>query len=183
MKCNSVSEVTSDRPYVYGYPDGTFRPEQYITRGEIAVMLGRLLNIPGGYHGDNHFKDLIEEQDRYIGYINNLANAGIIRGYKNRTFKPERKLARSEFEQLIERVLKKYEDIGYNIDQHKYKKWKETNINKVNVKKGIKRAEAVKVLNELFERKGITEKEVPFKDVNQAHWAYEEIVRATNKIK
>ena len=34
----------ADREVINGYPDGTFKPDQAVTRAELAKMLGKALN-------------------------------------------------------------------------------------------------------------------------------------------
>lgn len=48
--------IMKDKGYISGYPDGTFRPEGLITRGEIARMItnisGNIVNVTGEYTED-----------------------------------------------------------------------------------------------------------------------------------
>lgn len=84
--------------YMSGYLDGTFKPNQNITRAEVAVMFSRL--IDEDFDSDNYettsFLDVAEDEwysDR-IGYIESL---GIINGYPDSTFRPNAPITRAEF--------------------------------------------------------------------------------------
>ena len=51
IKNNSHKEAILalvDQGIIKGYPDGTFRPYQYITRGDAAVMVARALGLLNG---------------------------------------------------------------------------------------------------------------------------------------
>lgn len=74
------------------YPDGTFRPEQPVTRGEFAKALSRELGLlPDSI---TSFKDL----EGYPGYtlITPLVKEKIFKGYPDGTFRPEKPLSRAE---------------------------------------------------------------------------------------
>ncbi len=78
--------------YIQGYPDGSFKPERTITRGEMAVILDRLLSLyisEGGYRslGSNSGHVLINQPDAELSGLtvpNNLYLAdGIGKGTGN----------------------------------------------------------------------------------------------------
>ncbi|GIP17710.1 hypothetical protein J40TS1_33520 [Paenibacillus montaniterrae] len=88
---------------ITGYSDGTFRPNQEISRAEIVVMLARLTNyVPGT---SNLFSDVTtswaSEQ------INAFAAAGIVNGQGNGMFKPNDSASRAESVAMIIRLIDK----------------------------------------------------------------------------
>jgi len=58
--------------------DGEIRPNDLITRGEVAVFLARALELPEA-SGDSNYLDTIPEQ--YRSYVNATTQAGVFRGY------------------------------------------------------------------------------------------------------
>lgn len=88
---------------ITGYSDGTFHPNQAISRAEIVAMLARLTNyVPSA---SNLFPDVVtnwaSEQ------INAFANAGIVSGKGNGSFKPNESASRAESVAMIIRLLDK----------------------------------------------------------------------------
>lgn len=83
------------------YSDGTFQPDQPITRGEFAVALARQLNtIPDE---NMKFKDLNSYQDYNL--INALVEKNIISGYPDGTFKPDKHITRAEMVSIMIKSL------------------------------------------------------------------------------
>lgn len=78
-------EFCVDKGYVSGYKDGSFKPNNNITRAELAVILNQLLGLTS--HGNNSFTD-VENNKWYTDPVLNCANAGIITGYGNGRFGP-----------------------------------------------------------------------------------------------
>lgn len=91
--------------YVSGYTDGTVRPTNNITREEVAAIFYRLLTDVSRtvYEtGVNNFSDV--DSSRWSNNaISTLANAGIISGYKEGTFKPGQTITRAEFAAIASR--------------------------------------------------------------------------------
>lgn len=89
------------------YPDGSFKPDQAISRGEFAVALAKQLNLVPDLN--KHFEDLMD----YPGYelINALNNNNIINGYPDNTFRPDKVITRAE---LVSVMIK---SIGINDDE------------------------------------------------------------------
>ena len=112
---NTFSDVTDPNAWYYpaiqymydcgkiaGYTDGTFKPDQPITRAEFAVMAA---NFEGKLGNDaNTFSDVP------LGYwaepyINAAATEGWVVGYPDGTFRPEQNITRAETVTLINNVL------------------------------------------------------------------------------
>lgn len=88
---------------ITGYSDGSFHPNQEISRAEIVAMLARLTNyVP---NASNLFLDVAtnwaSEQ------INAFATAGIVTGKGNELFKPNDTASRAESVAMIIRLLDK----------------------------------------------------------------------------
>ena len=86
---------------INGYPDGTFRPGQSITRAEVVKMISQFdrLNLVAG----NDFKDSNGHWANH--YINSAADKGWIIGYLDQTFRPNDSITRAEFATVINRML------------------------------------------------------------------------------
>ena len=83
------------------YPDGSFKPDQAISRGEFAVALAKQMNlIP-----DNNpqFTDL--ENYPEANLINALAKKEIISGYPDNTFQPDKTITRAEIVSILIKSL------------------------------------------------------------------------------
>lgn len=95
----SQIEKWSDLDVIQGN-NGTFRPNDYITRGEVAVILDRIMNYQ--VTTDNTFSDL--EEKFYTDAIIKANEAGIILGYGD-TVKAEQYITRQEAIVMIARAL------------------------------------------------------------------------------
>ena len=75
--------------YIFGYADGTFRPDNNMRRAEAAAIFARLISEQKGekISGKSDFADVKSSEwySKFIGYIEKY---GIIKGYDNNTFKP-----------------------------------------------------------------------------------------------
>jgi len=91
----------AERGIITGYPDGTFKPETAVTRGQFAKMLCLALGIPAG--GSSKFSDTAGHWAEQ--YITALANQEIVGGYPNGTFKPDAQITRAEISAIISRSL------------------------------------------------------------------------------
>jgi len=84
---------------IEGYEDGTFKPENTITRAELATVITFILGLQDAADlaKDNptRFSD-VKVNEWYTGYINIAANENVIAGYPDGTFKPNEKVSYSE---------------------------------------------------------------------------------------
>ena len=90
----------ANRGYISGYKDGTFRPNQAITRGQAAKMLALALNLNITNQRNPGFRDVPEDHDFYR-YIAALANEGIINGYEDKTFRPNEPINRNQMAKIL----------------------------------------------------------------------------------
>ncbi len=91
--------------YVIGYEDGTVRPQNNITRAEVATIFFRLLKPEirdGNLKTDNSFKDS-KVGDWYNTAVSTLAGIGVINGRTADTFAPGAKITRAEFATICAR--------------------------------------------------------------------------------
>ena len=110
---NTYTDVSTDKWYnnpvstmsrlgiIKGYPDGTFRPNDPITRAEFAAIAARF---------DEHKAAKLASFTDIYGHwaINEISLAyenGWIKGYNDGTFRPNRNITRAEAMALINRVL------------------------------------------------------------------------------
>lgn len=89
---------------VNGYEDGTFRPNGLVTRSEFTAMLARALQWKGEGSGLT-FADRDRIPAWALPFVRQAVEAGIIIGYEDNTFRPARKVARTEAAVMIVRVL------------------------------------------------------------------------------
>ena len=84
------------------YQGGTFEPNRSITRGELAAILARFCGTAGASGGD-HFTDISGSWAREA--INLAAEAGLIYGYTDGTFRPDQTITRAETIAMVNRIL------------------------------------------------------------------------------
>ncbi|NLC40652.1 MAG: hypothetical protein GX763_07025 [Clostridiaceae bacterium] len=84
---------------IRGFPDGSFRPGENITRGQAAKIVALAFGIR---EGDliNALTDLPEELAVKTA-IEMLASNGIVKGYEDKLFKPFEKISRAEFSKIV----------------------------------------------------------------------------------
>ncbi|MFS0576636.1 S-layer homology domain-containing protein [Sporosarcina sp. 179-K 3D1 HS] len=90
----------SSQGMIDGYPDGTFKPGQAITRQDAAKLLASVLELDTVNVKDPGFTD-VRKTSPYYGYIAALVEAGIISGYEDNTFKPTGSLTRAQMAKII----------------------------------------------------------------------------------
>ncbi len=201
---NTYTEIMLEKDdhfgYIIGYPDGTVRPEANITRAEVVTIFFRMLTDNARNHywaQTNKFTDVAED-DWYNTAISTLANAGVLDGYTDGTFKPNDTITRAE---LIKIASSFYDTTAgkttefSDIEAHWAEKFIEE-ASKLGIVDGygdgtfhpdqaVTRAETMKIVNRTLER-------APHKDylldtmikwpdnADTTKWYYAEIQEATN---
>ena len=197
----NVEAKVNQPSYIAGYPDGTFKPGREVTRAEAVRMFVKLVNngaeLPK--NPTTKFKDANNKW--YSDEINYAVSKGFIKGYSDGTFKPNQTITRAEFAQMISVFVKDGYPGSSNFKDVKGH-WASDAINELYGNKNIKgfpdgtfkpnqkltRAEAVTILNSVFGRNtkstsfaNVSESGLKkFSDVSKSHWAYYEILDASN---
>ena len=93
-----------DVGFVSGYPDKMFQPGKGITRAEFTVMLVRALKLQGP-EASLSFTDAGKIGNWAKHEIAILVQAGIINGYSDGSFHPEKAISRTEMIAMIVRAM------------------------------------------------------------------------------
>ena len=190
-------ETAIHKLYIYGYEDNTFKPEGNMTRAEAAAMLARLQGLDLTNTARPNFIDV--RSGWYNAVINAVVNAGYMKGYPDGTFRPDGKITRAEFAQMIKAIDKANAGMAPFADVKGH--WAQNAIDQAYANgritgypdgtfrpnNHITRAEAVTIFNKLYDRSvgepGIADVKsglVEFNDINRSHWAYYQVVESSN---
>ena len=92
--------------YVLGYDDGTFRPNDPITRQEAALIIARLANLQSSTEisTSNGFSDAANISNWALNAINSLLENAIMSGYPDGSLKPTQFITRAEAVALLCKV-------------------------------------------------------------------------------
>ncbi len=188
--------------YIKGYEDATIRPNNTITRAEVATIFYRLLTDEARAAFEtavNGFSD-VNAKDWFNVAVSTLDNAGIIQDVKGGKFRPNEPITRAElfvmaaqFVQLTGgkvpvTYIPDVADDHWAADEIKLlvfadllKGYEDGSIRPDNT---LTRAEAITVINRMLKR-AITEEALPevmvtFKDCTAADWFYEAVQEAVN---
>lgn len=101
-------ERASAMGLIQGYPDGSFKPNQPVTRAEFTSMLNRTLGNMG--MGNNIFSD-ISPAKWYYSDVLKAVRAAYVAGFPDSTFRPEQNISRQEAAAMLARIIPTY---GYS---------------------------------------------------------------------
>lgn len=94
-------EEAASEGLLSGYTDGTFHPDSYITRAEMATIFSRMLALENV--AANSFKDL--SNSWYSEAMLQNVYAGIINGYSDGTIRPNNNITRQEAAKMMGNCL------------------------------------------------------------------------------
>ncbi|MBQ4506914.1 MAG: S-layer homology domain-containing protein [Firmicutes bacterium] len=154
--------------YIEGYPDGSVRPEDAITRAEISTIFYRLLkdSVRSSLAGTACSFTDVEEGDWFYDAVAAMSELGIVNGYPDGSFRPSEKISRAELTAMAVRfdeTEKAAKGNFYDVIGH----WAQSDIAKA-VENGwvngyedgsfkpdasITRAEAIALINRVLGRK------------------------------
>lgn len=92
-----------------GYEDGSFRPDNPISRAECVILLSRLIEVPAG---SSTFSD-VPETHWASSAISAGASAGWLAGYPDGTFRPDQNITRLEAVKMINTAFHRTCDVSY----------------------------------------------------------------------
>ena len=89
---------------INGFPDGTFRPQSYVTRAELCKLLVEALDLKQYGNPISSFLD-VNYSDWYYEYVKAAVDNGIIIGYNDGTFRPNNNVSYSEMITMLIRAM------------------------------------------------------------------------------
>ncbi len=93
-----------------GYPDGTFRPNDPVTREQACAMLARALGISELRRADlSDFPDAADTGDWAKGYVAAMLNRDILTGLSGK-LAPKAPVTRAQFVTMLDRAIAVYAD-------------------------------------------------------------------------
>lgn len=185
--------------YVYGYPDGTVRPNGTITRAEVTTIFYRLLTSARRdeiFTSENSFRD-VNSSMWYNKAASSMAAGGYIQGYADGTFGANKPITRAEFVCLAARFATKTTGFASYTDVDNGH-WAARSIaicasngwvqgyedGTFRPDQPITRAEAMTIINRMLGRgvsKGyVCKGAVRYTDNDPGSWYYFEVLEATN---
>ncbi|SFE68557.1 Listeria/Bacterioides repeat-containing protein [Paenibacillus algorifonticola] len=99
-------QLAVSKGIVSGYPNGTFRPNAAVTRAEFVVMLMNTLKLkPQVEKAEISFTDAAKIEAWAKESVAQAVQAGIIGGFEDGSFRPDKGITRSEMVVMIARAL------------------------------------------------------------------------------
>ena len=95
-------ERLANKGIITGYTDGTFKPDKNITREEASKIISEYIGNSEA-SGNGNLSDI--ENRWSTKFIKHLVSKGIVTGYTDGTFKPEKNITRAEFATIVCRYL------------------------------------------------------------------------------
>lgn len=191
---------TDHYAYIKGYPNGSFKPTDTITRAEAATIFYRLLtdSTRKAYATSyNTFKD-VPATAWYNTAVSTMAKLGIVNGGSDGYFRPNDPITRAEIAAMIARCDGAYYTGTSTVFSDTYGHWASSYIARAYElgwingygttyapDRYISRAETVAVLNRVLNRapqytSDLTRNYTTFSDVATSAWYYLDVEEAAN---
>ncbi|MCG7378173.1 S-layer homology domain-containing protein [Paenibacillus sp. ACRSA] len=188
---------SSQLPYIQGF-GADFRPDALVTRAQMAAMLARNLTEGAGSSSaaSVSYTD-VSATHWAISEIQKAQSAGIMNGLSTTKFAPEGSITRAQMATIAYRWMQQqaseaeasFTDVSADLWASDAIAYVQSSGLMVGYSDGtfkpnnkLTRAEAVKVLNVLFNRTPLTGAvTLSFSDVPATHWAYADIEAAAQK--
>lgn len=183
------------RRYIQGVPGGEFKPDNYITRAEIAVAFSRILKLEDFVKGEVLYSDC-NPDSWYARGVEASTKKGLFQGTGDGNFRPDQAITRAELVAVIARFLGLSDN---SLIQQSFKdtegNWAENYISELyrnNVITGytdgtfkpaayIRRSEAVTMINRMLNRGPLRGVEPTYPDIDKDHWAFGDIEECSRR--
>ena len=92
-----------DNGIISGFPDGSFRPNEAVTRAQLAVIIDNIFKFTT--KADMYFSD-VNGSEWFADAVAKCSQAGIINGNPNGTFEPNKPVTREQAAKMIAEAFK-----------------------------------------------------------------------------
>lgn len=159
-------ETFSQKGFLSGYPDGSFKPNNPISRAEVVVLFSKF-DVKVNSNGTN-FND-VSAEDWFNDYVEKATKSKILSGYEDKTFKPSNNISRYEIIKLVSLMVRSenYQTIQLLYDDtNNIPAWVNNDVrnlystgiistyssNKLNGNEKVTRAEVVEMMSKAMEK-------------------------------
>lgn len=110
--CDDITKEHWLYPYLYSlnknnimkpFPDNKFYPQKMVTKGEMAVVLFKALNLPYNHQEKIPFND-VDKEDWHYDAVSSLYNYGLLKDAE--VFRPTKIITVREYLHIYQRLLK-----------------------------------------------------------------------------
>ncbi|WP_336786106.1 cadherin-like beta sandwich domain-containing protein [Paenibacillus sp. MMO-177] len=96
----------AEQGWISGFPDGSFRPDQQVTREDFAVIVTKALGLHADTQAGSHtFSDQADIAPYAVDAINLAYQKGLITGYEDGSFRPNAEITRMEMAVILMRTV------------------------------------------------------------------------------
>jgi hypothetical protein len=195
LHLSGLAQSSLGIPYLQGYGDGMFKPDNRITRAEIAAILSRIMIRHKSGTADIAYTDVADGHWAKT-HIANATRWGLIKGYGNGIFGPDKPVTRAELARLVSLLIgndsqaesgKGFGDIAghraekdiLQVQAHGFISGYSDGTFKPD--QAVTRAEAATLINKVLGRASSASASIksPWNDVPASHWAFGAILAAT----
>lgn len=158
-------EKLSKLNIVNGYDDNTFKPDNYMTRAEVATIINRLI---GATKESSKYIPDVNRQDWYYSEIRKAMQSGVMQGNSDGYTRPNSYITREEVSAMLSRafyISGNSSLSGEYLDENEISDWSKEYISTfvnykyitgyddgtIKPKKSITRAEFITILNRIFQ--------------------------------
>lgn len=106
--------------FINGYPDGSFKPNEPVSRKHVASLLDQVLRLPQPPTDKLVFGD-VPKNHMYYKPIMKLYNEGIVSGGLDRQFNPDASITRIQMAKML--------DLGFNLNMKKFAHFEDLHLN------------------------------------------------------
>ena len=111
----TAADRLSDSNIFTGYPDGSFKPFESMSRAEMAAILGRVISGTAAVTDDTGFPD-VDSTCFASGYIKTLHEKNLINGTDGGLFDPDGFVTYNEFVKSVVMLIENYYGAGISHD-------------------------------------------------------------------
>ncbi|CAM4384631.1 hypothetical protein FHS16_003537 [Paenibacillus endophyticus] len=178
--------------YMNGYENDRFKPDNKLTRAEVATILSRIVNREAAGASEVSYSDVLASNWARDA-IAKVTGMGLMQGYANGSFGASKSITRAEMAKLVSSLIGETDKTGTGFNDiagH----WAKADIEKVQAagiingyvdgnfkpNQALTRAEAASIINKVLGRSAASSSvQSPWSDVTSSHWAYGSILAAT----
>ncbi|XWN53000.1 S-layer homology domain-containing protein [Anoxybacillus flavithermus] len=102
-----------EKGYIKGYPDGTFKPKNSLTRGEAAIIFSRILKDAGVTQKGAGFPDVPASKAELAEAVAIVQAAGIMTGDEKGNFNPNANITREQMAKVVVEAFKLTKPANY----------------------------------------------------------------------